>query len=134
MGEFETNAINGYAEKLFLWFRYVDDILMIWTHGEEKLDAFINHLNSIYPTIKFTSERSTTLVSFLDVNIQLENNKIQIDLFCKPTDKHRYLLHSSSHPFHTKRSIPYSLAIRLRRICSTETSFDSQSTDTKNLS
>ena len=34
MGEFETNAINGYAEKPFLWFRCIDDILMVWTHGE----------------------------------------------------------------------------------------------------
>ena len=54
--------------------------------------------------------------------IQLANRRIETDLFCKPTDKHQYLLHSSSHPFHTKRSIPYSLALRLRRICSTETS------------
>ena len=31
-----------------------------------------------------------------------------------------YLLHSSNHPYHTKKSIPYSLALRLRCICSTE--------------
>ena len=37
----------------------------------------------------------------------------------KPTDKHQYLVHSSCHPIHTKCAIPLSLALRLRRICST---------------
>ena len=36
----------------------------------------------------------------------------------KPTDKHQYLLVSSCHPQYTKRSIPFSLALRLRRIFS----------------
>ena len=39
-------------------------------------------------------------------------------------DKHQYLLKSSCYPIHTKRTIPFSLALRLRRICSTDTFFD----------
>ena len=88
-------------------------------HGNEKLESFIAYLNSIHPTIKFTSERSTNSIPFLDVKILLENGKKkETDLYCKPTDKHQYLLHSSSHSYHTKKSIPYSLALRLRRISS----------------
>ena len=45
------------------------------------------------------------------------------------TDKHQYLLYSSSHPFHTKKSVPYSLALRLRRICSKEDSFNIRATE-----
>ena len=120
MGDFERKALDNSPDKLYLWWRYIDDIFLIWTLGEEKLDKFITNLNSLHPTIKFTSERSTTLIPFLDVNIQIKNGKLETDLYCKPTDKHQYLLHSSSHPYHTKKSIPYSLALRLRRICSTE--------------
>ncbi|XP_078374508.1 uncharacterized protein LOC144658057 [Oculina patagonica] len=127
MGDFERKALEGYTDKPLLWFRYIDDILMFWTHGNEKLDDFIAYLNSIHPTIKFTSERSTTSIYFLDVNIQLENGKIETDLHCKPTDKHQYLLYSSSHPYHTKKSIPYSLALRLRRICSKDEFFECRS-------
>ena len=41
----------------------------------------------------------------------------------KPTDKHQYLVISSCHPHHTKRSIHYSLALRLRRIFSSHDSY-----------
>ena len=40
------------------------------------------------------------------------------DLHVKPTDKHQYLQMDSCHPQHCKTSIPYSQALRLRRICS----------------
>ena len=50
--------------------------------------------------------------------------KIVTGLYTKPTDKHQYLLHSQScHPLHTERAIPFSLAPRLRRICSTNEIF-----------
>jgi len=42
----------------------------------------------------------------------------------KLTDTHQYLLSSPCHPYHTKRSIPYSLGLRLRRICSDDTAFN----------
>ena len=109
MGEFERKALEGYVDKPFLWLRYIYDILMVWTHGNEKLESFIAYWLKQHPShnqILFTS------IPFLDVKILLENGKIETDLYCKPTDKHQYLLHSSSHSYHTKKSIPYSLALR----------------------
>jgi hypothetical protein len=55
---------------------------------------------------------------FLDMTVSIENNKIKTDLYSKETDKVRYLLPSSCHPAHTFKSLPYSLALRLVRICS----------------
>ena len=129
MGNLEEKALGGFQYKPLFWFCYTDDISMVWTHGNEKVDTFIAYLNSIHSTIKFTSERSTTSIPFLDVNIQLHNGKIETDLYCKATDKHQYLLYSSSHPFHAKKSIPYSLALRLRRISSKEDSFNIRATE-----
>ena len=55
--------------------------------------------------------------------VSLHNGIIETDLFTKPTDKHQHLLSSSCHPHHTKKAIPFSLALRLRRICSTDAKF-----------
>ena len=63
MGGFEKKALQNYPEKLHLWLRYIDDILMVWTHGGEKLNEFIKYLNSIHPTIKFTSELESYLIT-----------------------------------------------------------------------
>jgi hypothetical protein len=41
------------------------------------------------------------------------------DLYSKPTDKHQHLSPSSCHPKHCFKSIPFSQAIRVKRICST---------------
>ena len=127
MGNFEHLAIENAPLKPIVWWRYIDDIFMIWTEGEDNLKTLINYLNSIHPTIKFTHEYSNSSnqsLPFLDVQVHLNNNQIQTDLHTKPTDKHQYLLKSSCHPAHTKRTIPFSLALRLRRIWSTDHFFN----------
>ena len=43
---------------------------------------------------------------------------IEIVLYTKPTAEHQYLLRSSCHPLQAKRAFPFSLALRIRRICS----------------
>ena len=70
-------------------------MLMVWTHGEEKQDDFIEYLNNIHTTIKFTGESSTmSNIPFVDVNVQLRDGKIETDLYWKPTDKDQYLLYA----------------------------------------
>ena len=51
MGDFEENALANYELKPMVWWRYIDDIFLIWEHGEEELKKFINYLNTIHPTI-----------------------------------------------------------------------------------
>ena len=46
------------------------------------------------------------------------------DLFVKPADTHLILDPSSSHPYHCKKGVPYSQALRLNRICSDDKSLD----------
>ena len=96
---------------------------MIWPHGEEKLNEFVNLLNSSHETITFSREVSPSKINLLDVTVLLHNNSIATDLHVKSTDTHQYLLSSSCHPNHMKKSIPYSLALRIRRIFSTDDNF-----------
>ena len=48
------------------------------------------------------------------------NGAFQTDVFSKPTDAHQYLNFKSCHAPHIKKGIPYSQALRLKRICSDE--------------
>ena len=91
---------------------------MIWTAGPEKLKVFVDYLNNLHSTIKFTCSLSPSNIPFLDVMVSVKDGSKETDLYTKYTDKHQYLLVSSCHPQLTKRAIPFSLAFRLRRICS----------------
>jgi hypothetical protein len=43
--------------------------------------------------------------------------RVTTDYYSKPTDRHQYLSPSSCHPKHCFKSIPFSQAIRVKRIC-----------------
>ena len=129
MAELEEEILREVELKPYLWCRYIDDIIFIWEHEEEKLKEFIDVLNKRHPTIKFTAEWSKTQINFLDVSVSLENGKIKADLYVKPTDTHQYLHSSSCNPYCCKKGIPYSQALRLNRICSDSTSFDRRCND-----
>ena len=107
--------------------RFIGDIFFIWTHGEDCFQEFISYLNSSHRTIKFTSEYSKTALNFLGVSIKVGvGGALGRDLCCKPTDTHQYLHSKSCHPWHTKKAIPFSQALRVRRICSDDSSFQSR--------
>ena len=54
MADFEEKYVYPYATQPLLWKRYIDDIFIIWTHGDTALDVFVSYLNKCHPSIKFT--------------------------------------------------------------------------------
>ena len=92
---------------------------MKWIHSDKGPDKFFEHANSIHPSIKFTHEASKTKMSFLDTTTTVKEGDMGTDLYSKPTCKHQYLSPSICHPKHRFKSIKFSHAIRVKRICST---------------
>ena len=88
-------------------------------------------LTAFTPPLSLRDRYSFTSIPFLDVNVFVNDGNITTDLYTKTTDKHQYLLHSSCHPRHTKRAIPFSLALRLRRIHSSDETFKQRSNELK---
>ena len=83
-----------------------------------------NVMGTIEQSVLRQSEQSKQSIHFLDVTISInKNNTLSADLYVKPTNTHQCLLSTSAHPKHTKQSIPYSLALRLRRICSEDETY-----------
>ncbi|CAJ0938138.1 unnamed protein product [Ranitomeya imitator] len=98
------------------WWRYIDDVFLIWTGTEDMLREFHDYLNGIDETIKFTLVYSDTNIQFLDVNVRIENDRLVTKLYTKTTDKNDLLMYNSQHPRKTKESIPYSQLLRIKRI------------------
>ena len=87
---------------------YIDDIVGAASCPEEKLQCFIDHLTNFNSSIKYTYAISNNTVTFLDLQLTIDNNHIKSCVHFKPTDSHNYLLYSSSHPPSCKQSIPFS--------------------------
>ena len=108
MGWYEDTYVYTYHKQPLLWKRFIDDIFVIWSQGEDELRLFINHLNNSMPSIKFEAETSRTEVHFLDVTLKLDQNGIiSTTLYTKPTDSHNYVNYQSCHPRSCKNGIPY---------------------------
>ena len=89
LAKFQTDANTCSIPTSHTWWRYIDDIFVIWTHSVDNIHAFISYLNSIQPTIKFTTNYSFTSIPFLDVNVFVNNCNITTDLDTKTTNKHQ---------------------------------------------
>ena len=92
------------------------DVFFIWTEGENKLESFLQRLNTFHPNLKFTHEKSKTSINFLDVVVRINGDKFETDLYSKPTDCHQFLEFNSAHPIHIKKSIVYSQGLRIKRL------------------
>ena len=121
----ENSFLETQGLKPLVWLCNIDDIFFIWTHSEKKLKEFMRELNSFDTNIKFTYEYRDEKVSFLDLQVDIDEGKIITSLFVKPTDRHQCLHYSSGHPEHTKRFIIYSQTLRLKRLCYLEKDFKS---------
>ena len=124
MSDFENTHVYTYPKQPLLWVRFIDDIFMVWEHGEEELTRFLQHLNTTHNTIKFTAEFSKSKINFLDTWVTKDRDGyMNTDLYTKPTDSNDYLEFTSAHPFHTKKGIPLGQFLRLRRICRNKEDF-----------
>lgn len=122
MAKWEEEALAKCSKQPLCYFRYLDDIFIIWQHSKEDFITFFNTLNTHHPTIKLKSSISSESISFLDVTIfkgpgYQQDNKLDTKVYFKPTDTHELLHKSSYHPKHTFKGIVRSQVMRFKRIC-----------------
>ena len=102
--------------------RFLDDIITLVITPVVTKDILCL-LNSAHSSTKFTISDASCSQSFLDTLVCIKHGKLHTDLYSKPTDSHRFLTPTSCHPRHIFRSIVYSGALRIRRICSMDEFF-----------
>ena len=108
--------ING---KHLCYYRFRDDIFMIWTGGEKALKEFFIKINTLHNSIKFDCKYSKKEINFLDTTVTIEENgTLNTKLYQKPTDSNAYLHFNSYHPVTQKENIPFGQFLRAKKICS----------------
>ncbi|XP_078367676.1 uncharacterized protein LOC144651609 [Oculina patagonica] len=119
MEEIEETAINSTPVPPKIWKRYVDDSFCVIK--KNAVASFHDSLNSIDPHISFTIEHeSNGQLSFLDTLISRDNNKLNIDVYRKPTHTDRYLDFNSHHDREHKISTAATLLHRALKLPNSE--------------
>ena len=81
------------------YFRYVDDILIVYDEEKTNIDTLLDCFNNISPKLKFTIEKEMEhKINFLDITINRESNKMSIDIYRKPTYTDVIIPNVSRHP------------------------------------
>ena len=82
MDKIETELLQKSPLQPTFFKRFIDDIFLIWPHGEE-LQKFLEMINNHHKTIKFTEEHSTKEIAFLDTLVYKENGKLLTKVYHK---------------------------------------------------
>jgi hypothetical protein len=97
----------------------IDDVFLIFKGTKEECGEFVEWLNSLMPgVVKFKFEYSDVKIEFLDLQLFIENGKLETSLHIKPSNLQLYLDFFSNHPQPCNEAIVYSQALRIIERCS----------------
>ena len=116
MEQLEQLAIQSAPHPPLWWYRYVDD-----THTKLKKEfaqEFTDHLNSLDPDIKFTTEGETDRsLAFHDTLTVIQaDGTLDIKIYRKPTHTDQYLNFESNHPLEHKLGVIQTLFHRAETV------------------
>ena len=109
--------------------RYIDDIILIWTHSKETLVEFLSALNHFHPSLHFTFSLSKVSTDFLDLTIYKgpnfsDTNTLDTKTYQKERNLYQYLYFTSNHPHSQHKSIITGECVRYVRTNTTRESYD----------
>jgi len=94
----EKHKIAGY-------FRYVDDILLIYDPDHTIIQDITNDFNTLHPNLKFTTKLETNnKLNYLDITIHRTPKGWKISIYRKPNFTDSIIPYSSNHPAQHKHA------------------------------
>jgi hypothetical protein len=89
--------------KIINYFRYVDDILVVFGSNHTGIQTILNDFNAIHPNLKFTAEAETNnKINYLDVTIHRTPTNWRMSIYRKPTFTDTIIPYTSNHPIQHK--------------------------------
>jgi hypothetical protein len=81
------------------YFRYVDDILLIFDPHHTDIQAILVDFNTIHPTLHFTAEtENDNHINYLDISIHRTPTGLKTSIYRKPTFTDTIIPYNSNHP------------------------------------
>jgi hypothetical protein len=81
------------------YFRYVDDILIVYKDDGTNTHEVLDDFNSLIPSMKFTLEKEeNNKINFLDITIAKDCDGLSFEIYRKPTTTDLVLTSDSCHP------------------------------------
>lgn len=111
------NNTNKHNNNIIYWYRYVDDVLLLFNGTDRQLANMHKYINNIHKNIKFTIEKEINKsINFLDLTINNHNQLHTFKIFRKPTQTNHTIHSDSHHPFQHKISAYNHMIHRLNNI------------------
>jgi hypothetical protein len=104
---FKQKAISAEIKKPARWYRYVNDIFVVWSHGKDDLQDFLQHLNNTHKSNEFTMEiEQGRTLPFLHVLVSRRlDGTLGHMVYRKSTHTDLYLHAKSEHHQAQKRAV-----------------------------
>ena len=103
----EQTKLTHIAQKLKIvnYFRYVDDILIIFDSQHTDINTITNEFNTLHPKIQFTEETEKhNTINYLDITLHRKHTHVNISIFRKPTYTDTLIPYTSNHPVQHKHA------------------------------
>ena len=115
----EQKALSTASHTPRFWHRFVDDTFVI--HKEVNKQNFLQHINSVDHTFRFTVEnnKENGSIPFLDTIVKPEaDGSLSITVHRKSSHTDQYLQWDSHHHLSAKFSVIHTLSHRAKTVCS----------------
>jgi hypothetical protein len=131
MANLEEKVLSSCDFKPSIYLRYVDDIFVV-AKDETELEALRVSLEN-ESVLKFTREIGNNKLPFLDVDITVNNDRIETSVYVKRTNSGECLNFNSQCPDKYKRGVVFTLINRAYKICSDWEKFNQEVTRLKQV-
>ncbi len=122
-GIHEQKILGKYASRLTIYKRFIDDIFGIWQpHPDPNIDAqlweeFIADVRD--GGLDWTFSNRGKQVDFMDLTINIVNDRIETTLFEKDLALYQYIPPSSAHPPGLLSGLVIGQVLRFHKLCTT---------------
>jgi len=92
-------AYLSHKHSIINYFRYEDDILIIFDSTHSDIQTILTDFNALHPNLHFTAEveRDQT-INYLDISIHKTPNNLRTSIYRKPTFTDTIIPYTSNHP------------------------------------